>query len=160
MFKSCFSSSTPDQWEDFSNVNILDAENQRQNSVNLRSVVDGILQSTCNDMLKQKECVDIAMTKRIAETRDSKEKLEDHLSKVNNKLEDHLSKVNNKLEDHLSKVNNKLEDHLSKVNNKLEDHLSKVNNKLEDHLSKVNNKLEDHLSKVNNKLEDPSLKCK
>lgn len=75
-------SSTPDQWEDFSNVNILAAERQRQNSVNLRSAVDGILQATANDMHKQKEDVDISMTKRIAETRDSKEKLEDHLSKV------------------------------------------------------------------------------
>ena len=48
----------------------------------LRSLIDGILQSTANDMRKQKECVDIAMMKRIDETRDAKQKLEDHLSKV------------------------------------------------------------------------------
>ena len=76
------SSATPDEWEDFSNENILAAEKQRQNSVNLRSLVDGILQSVANDMKKQKECVDISMNKRIDETRDAKEKLEDHLSKV------------------------------------------------------------------------------
>ena len=40
-------SSTPDQWEDFSNVNILNAEKQRQNSVSLRSIIDG----TSNDSL-------------------------------------------------------------------------------------------------------------
>ena len=42
----------------------------------------GILQSTARDMMKQKENTDIAMTKRIAETRDAKDKLQDHLSKV------------------------------------------------------------------------------
>jgi len=73
---------TPDDWESFSNENILAAEKQRNNSVGLRSLIDGVLQSTANDMKRQKECVDIAMTKRIAETRDAKEKLEDHLSKV------------------------------------------------------------------------------
>jgi len=73
---------TPDDWESFSNENILAAEKQRNNSVALRSLIDGVLQSTANDMRRQKECVDIAMTKRIAETRDAKEKLEDHLSKV------------------------------------------------------------------------------
>ena len=81
-----YSSVTPDEWEDFSNDNILAAEKQRQNSVNLRSLVDGILQSVANDMHKQKECVDLAMTKRINETRDAKEKLEDHLSKVSDHI--------------------------------------------------------------------------
>jgi len=76
------SSSTPDQWEDFSNHNILNAEKQCQNSQALRSVVDGILQATCNDMAHQRDAVNLAMTLRIAETRDTKEKLEDHLNKV------------------------------------------------------------------------------
>ena len=51
--------------------------------MSLRTLMDGILQSTANDMNKQKECVDIALNRRIHETRDSKEKLEDHLSKEN-----------------------------------------------------------------------------
>lgn len=90
---------TPDEWEDFSNVNILEAEKQRQNSVNLRSAIDGILQATANDMKKQKETVDIALERRIAETRDAKEKLEDHLSKVLKQITevedniDHLQKA-------------------------------------------------------------------
>ena len=73
---------TPENWESFSNHNILDAEKQKNNSTNLRSLMDGILQSTANDMNKQKECVNISLNKRIDETRDAKEKLEDHLSKV------------------------------------------------------------------------------
>lgn len=89
-------SATPDEWEDFSNENILAAEKQRQNSVNLRSLVDGILQSVANDMKKQRETVDISMTKRIAETRDAKEKLEDHLSKVKSQItemEDNIDRL-------------------------------------------------------------------
>ena len=77
-----FSSSAPDEWEDFSDSNVLAAEKERMNAVSLRSLIDGILQQTANDMRRQKEAVDIAMTKRIAETRDTKQKLEDHLSKV------------------------------------------------------------------------------
>jgi tektin-1 len=61
---------------------MLDAEKQRQNSEALRSVLDGILQTTANDMMKQKECVDIALDRRIEETRQAKLKLEGHLAKV------------------------------------------------------------------------------
>lgn len=81
-------SSTPDDWENFSNVNILNADKQLNSSVNLRSMVDGILQATANDMSKQKENVDVAFNKRIDETRDAKEKLEDHLSKVLNQIKE------------------------------------------------------------------------
>ena len=77
-----YSSTTPEEWIDFSNRNIIEAEKQRQNSTSLRSILDGILQSVSNDMTAQKNAVDLAMTKRIAETRDSKAKLEDHLLKV------------------------------------------------------------------------------
>ena len=78
-----FSSSSVDQWEDFSHANILEAEKVRQNCASLRSLVDGILQETANDMKRQKEITDVALERRIAETRDAKEKLEDHLSKAN-----------------------------------------------------------------------------
>ena len=42
----------------------------------------GVLQTTANDMNKQKETTDIAFERRIWETRDSKDKLQDHLLKV------------------------------------------------------------------------------
>lgn len=84
--KVASNSSTVDQWEDFSNVNILDAEKQRQNCASLRGVIDGILQATANDMRRQKECTDVALEARIAETRDAKEKLEAHLAKVKRQI--------------------------------------------------------------------------
>ena len=77
-----FSSVTVDDWESFSNENILAAEKQRNNSQNLRSLIDGILQQVANDMEQQCKAVDVALQIRIDETRDSKSKLEDHLSKV------------------------------------------------------------------------------
>jgi tektin-1 len=77
-----FRSVTEDQWQDYSNKNILDTEKQRQNSENLRSLMDGILQAVANDMNRQKENTDLALAKRIAETRDAKEKLEAHVAKV------------------------------------------------------------------------------
>ena len=77
-----FSSVTVDDWESFSNENILAAEKQRNNSQNLRSLIDGILQQVANDMEQQRKAVDVALQIRIDETRDSKSKLEDHLSKV------------------------------------------------------------------------------
>ena len=73
---------TVDDWESFSNENILAAEKQRNNSQNLRSLIDGILQQVANDMEQQRKAVDVALQIRIDETRDSKCKLEDHLSKV------------------------------------------------------------------------------
>ena len=45
-------------------------------------MIDGILQQTANDMKKQCNEVNVAFGKRIAETKDTKSKLEDHLNKV------------------------------------------------------------------------------
>lgn len=78
-----FSSSVcPEDWRDFSNANILKAERERQSSVDLRSLIDGILQQSSNDMRKQCSEVNLSFNKRISETKDTKSKLEDHLNKV------------------------------------------------------------------------------
>jgi len=76
------SSSTPDDWESFSNANILAAERQRNNSVALRTLIDGELQQIANDCKRQAEIVDIALAKRISETSGTKQQLEGHLAKV------------------------------------------------------------------------------
>jgi len=80
--RACGSSTTPDQWEDFSNRNILETDKQCQNSAALRVIVDGVLQTASNDMRRQKEETDVTLARRIEETRDAKEKLEAHLAKV------------------------------------------------------------------------------
>ena len=73
---------TADEWIDFTTRNLTGAEKQRQNSVNLRQICEGILQSSYNDLCRQKECTDNAFEYRINETRDTKAKIEEHLNKV------------------------------------------------------------------------------
>uniref|UniRef100_A0A2C9K6W4 Tektin n=1 Tax=Biomphalaria glabrata TaxID=6526 RepID=A0A2C9K6W4_BIOGL len=72
----------PEQWVDFSNDNINYAERERMNSVDLRSSIDGLLQQTSNDMLKQVDNTNVAFANRIWECKDAKGKLEDNLNKV------------------------------------------------------------------------------
>lgn len=78
----CFSSVTPDEWEDFSNKNILKAEREKNSAINLRSIIDGILMQTLSDLQAQCEAVNLAFQKRIEETVEAKTKLEEHLAKV------------------------------------------------------------------------------
>ncbi|KAG8590138.1 hypothetical protein GDO81_006651 [Engystomops pustulosus] len=73
---------SPKEWEDFSNVNIEKAEKQRNNAVALRTLIDSILSETAADMHKQCETVNYALKRRVAETKDAKNKLEVHLAKV------------------------------------------------------------------------------
>jgi len=73
---------TPNEWEEFSNKNFLKADRERNSSINLRSVIDGVLTQTLNDLSKQCDTANIAFDKRIAETIDAKTKLENHHAKV------------------------------------------------------------------------------
>lgn len=73
---------TPEEWEDYSDVNIKKAEQERMSSKQLRSITDGILQQAANDMSKQKAETDLCFEKRIRETKETKAKLEEHLARV------------------------------------------------------------------------------
>ena len=82
--RECFISSsvTPEEWQDFSDKNILKAEREKNSSINLRSIVDGVLMQSFNDLKKQCAVVDLAFENRIEETEKAKTKLEIHLTKV------------------------------------------------------------------------------
>ncbi|XP_072326094.1 tektin-1 [Scyliorhinus torazame] len=73
---------TPQEWQDFTNTNIVNADKQKNNSAAMRSLIDGILSQTADDMQKQVEAANRAFRFRIQETRDAKCKLEKHLKKV------------------------------------------------------------------------------
>ncbi|XP_067866103.1 tektin-1 [Heterodontus francisci] len=73
---------TPQEWQDFTNTTIVNADKQKNNSTAMRSLIDGILSQTTDDMWKQVEAVNRAFKFRIQETRDAKCKLEKHLNKV------------------------------------------------------------------------------
>ena len=77
-----FRSVSLNEWQEFSNEIIRNAEQEREMSVNLRSMIDGILQQIANDMKKQCTVVNFAFQQRIDETKDAKQKLEDNLNKV------------------------------------------------------------------------------
>ena len=71
-----------DEWSDFTERNLSSSEKQRRNSVRVRSAADAVLQSTCNDINRQRSSSDLALQMRVDQMRDAKEKFEDHLNKV------------------------------------------------------------------------------
>lgn len=73
---------TPEDWEEFSNINILKADKQKNNCLTLRTLIDSILSQTADDLIKQCETVNTAMKNRLKETKAAKSKLEEHLAKV------------------------------------------------------------------------------
>jgi len=75
-------STSVDEWADFTERNLTEAEKQRRSSTRLRAISDGVLQTSCNDINRQRSSVDLAIEMRVSELRDAKEKLEQHLNKV------------------------------------------------------------------------------
>ena len=73
---------TPEEWEKFSNKNVLKAERERNSAVTLESMIEEILQETFDDQQKQCDNVNLAFKERIEQTKKAKAKLEDHLTKV------------------------------------------------------------------------------
>uniref|UniRef100_A0A8D0FLQ3 Tektin n=1 Tax=Strix occidentalis caurina TaxID=311401 RepID=A0A8D0FLQ3_STROC len=73
---------SPEDWISFSNINVEKADKQRNNSLALRVLIDGILSQTANDMRKQCEMVNVAFRKRVKEVKDAKHKLETLLAVV------------------------------------------------------------------------------
>ncbi|NXP62163.1 TEKT1 protein, partial [Chloropsis cyanopogon] len=73
---------SPEDWIDFSNINVKKADKQRNNSLALKALIDGILSQTVNDMRKQCEVVNAAFRNRVKEVKDAKHKLETLLAVV------------------------------------------------------------------------------
>ncbi|XP_015264603.1 PREDICTED: tektin-1 [Gekko japonicus] len=87
------SSVSPQEWVEFSNVNVEKADKQRNNSLALRALIDSILSQTAGDMRKQNKTVNIAFQNRVKETKDAKAKLETHLAKVSTRLASRLTET-------------------------------------------------------------------
>ncbi|XP_066492062.1 tektin-1 [Tiliqua scincoides] len=73
---------SPEEWAEFSNVNVEKADKQRNNSLALRALIDSILTQTASDLRKQDEAVGVAFRNRVKETKKAKSLLEAHLAKV------------------------------------------------------------------------------
>ncbi|KAM8962225.1 tektin-4 [Pelodytes ibericus] len=72
----------PETWAQYSHDNIYKAERERMASINLRSLIDNILQDTAEDLRSQCASVDSAFAKRCEEVEDARSKLESHLKKT------------------------------------------------------------------------------
>lgn len=70
-------------WEEYSNENIKNAETQRLNAVQLRNVIDGILKKLVADIKQAVERTRRSFDRRIYESKQAKQKLEDQLRDVN-----------------------------------------------------------------------------
>jgi len=91
-----FSSYSEQQWENFSNHNIKNAEATRLNSEKLRDQVDIVLQQVANDIQKQIELTNRAFDRRIWEEKDAKLKLENQVKDVTsliNSLEENVKNL-------------------------------------------------------------------
>ncbi|XP_059721771.1 tektin-1 isoform X2 [Haemorhous mexicanus] len=73
---------SPEDWIDFSNINVEKADKQRNNSLALKALIDGILSQIANDMRRQCEMVNNAFRNRVKEVKDAKHKLETLLAMV------------------------------------------------------------------------------
>ncbi|XP_058673861.1 tektin-1 [Ammospiza caudacuta] len=73
---------SPEDWIDFTNINVEKADKQRNNSLALKALIDGILSQIANDMRRQCELVNNAFRNRVKEVKDAKHKLEILLAMV------------------------------------------------------------------------------
>lgn len=81
-----FSQSTPESWAQFTHDNIARAEHERLASIQLRALVDNVIQDTSRDIREQADAVDAAFRRRVAEVQEAKERLEQNLKQVEERL--------------------------------------------------------------------------
>ncbi|XP_047635131.1 tektin-4 [Phacochoerus africanus] len=82
------SASTPETWAKFTQDNLYRAERERLASVNLRELIDCILQDTAEDLRLQCDAVNLAFGRRCEELEDARHKLEHHLRKTLQEITD------------------------------------------------------------------------
>lgn len=73
---------TPMQWENISDINMAKAEQQRNNSMSLRALVESLLEQTAFDMQKQFQATTQVFQVNIQDLKKAKGQMEDQLSKV------------------------------------------------------------------------------
>ncbi|CAG2217750.1 TEKT4 [Mytilus edulis] len=87
--------STPESWAQFSHDNVVRAEHERMASIQLRQLIDNILEDSSRDMREQCDTVDVNFTKRIEEMEDAKTKLEENLNKICREITQMESNIDN-----------------------------------------------------------------
>lgn len=72
----------PESWAKFTDDNLLRSQSERAASAKLRDDIQNLLVVSANEMWNQFNKVSLALTNRIAETADAKNKIQVHLAKV------------------------------------------------------------------------------
>lgn len=73
---------SPETWAQLTHELVARAEHERMASIQLRALIDSILQDTSRDMRAQADAVESALNKRLAELEDARAKLHDNLKKA------------------------------------------------------------------------------
>ena len=89
------SQSTPESWAQNSHDNIVAAENQRMASIQMRELINQIIQDAAKDMKEEADRVENAFARRIEEMAATKAKLENNLE---NTLDEISRQENNIIE--------------------------------------------------------------
>ncbi|XP_001373870.1 tektin-4 [Monodelphis domestica] len=76
------SASCPETWSKYTHDNIYKAEREKMASINLRLMMNNILNDTAEDLRLQCDTVNLAFAKRCEEIDDAKHKLDHHLRKI------------------------------------------------------------------------------
>lgn len=82
MFVVPLSISHPESWTEFTRQNISSAVRERLTSIDLRGLIDKVIQDTADDLRDQCAAVDRALAKRCEEMNTAKVKMEQHLDSV------------------------------------------------------------------------------
>ncbi|ESO02100.1 hypothetical protein HELRODRAFT_65637 [Helobdella robusta] len=75
--------STPESWAQFTHDNLAKAEQERMSSIQLRCLIDNLLDTTANDIRKQADDVNFLFNNRIKVLSETLWKLNEDLTKVN-----------------------------------------------------------------------------
>ena len=78
-----YSVSVPESWAQYSNNNIQRSQSERAASKNMRNEIESVLNSCANEMWQEWNSVNVALTQRMQDSTDARNRLQTHLSKVN-----------------------------------------------------------------------------
>ncbi|KAG9354322.1 hypothetical protein JZ751_001026 [Albula glossodonta] len=76
-----------EEWERLTNMNLSSVEQERQNSVNLRAMLESMLEKAATDILRQHKASGTMLQLNIKDNRTAKKQIEDSLAKVQADIE-------------------------------------------------------------------------
>ncbi len=82
-----FSQSTPESWSQNSHDNIVNGQNQLMASIQLRALIDSILNDISRDMREQADMIETEFARRISEMSDAMQKMIHNMREVKKPIE-------------------------------------------------------------------------